>query len=152
MAAEGVGVTAGARQRRQLRLRTQTLRAELDAIEGGVAGARPCQTLAHGLVGVRPAAFPEGELDGDGVVGARAALVLAHGGERGLEVGPRGVEVAAAGLELGAQDQRLVRPVGGVRAQRRGADAVGVLPLAGRDQGFDVVGEERAVLDAVAAG
>jgi hypothetical protein len=42
-----------------------------------------------------------------------------------------------------------VRPVGGDRAQRRGADAVGVLPLAGGDQRFDMLDAERAVLDAV---
>ena len=64
-------------------------------------------------------------------------------------MGPRGVEVAAPGLELGAQDQHLVRPVGGGCPQRLGADAFGFLPLTGGDQGFDMVGAERAVLDAV---
>ena len=122
--------------------------AELDADQRGVARARAREPVAHGLVGVRPAALPQGELGDDEVVDRRGTLVLAHGGVRGLEVRPRGVEVAAADLELCAVDERHVRPVGGDGAERGGADAVGLVPLAARDQGLDLVGDERACVDA----
>ena len=65
---------------------------------------------------------------------------------------PRFVEVAAADLELGAVDECLMRPVGSVGAERGDADAVGVVPLADRDQGLDLVGDERDLLDPVAPG
>src|SRR2546423_5886881 len=53
--ADGVGVLAGPCERRELRLRSQSLGAEPDAEEGGLTGPGPGQPVAHGLVGVRPA-------------------------------------------------------------------------------------------------
>ncbi|MET0768975.1 MAG: hypothetical protein ABW081_03635, partial [Solirubrobacteraceae bacterium] len=84
MALQGVGVTAVACQRRQLGLRTQTVRAELDAIQGGVASARSCEALADHRVGVRPGAFREGVLGCERILGQRAALVIADADERRL--------------------------------------------------------------------
>ena len=69
--------------------------------------------------------------------------VLAQRRERGFEVRPGGVEVAPPELEVGAVDEQHVRIVGGDAADRRGTEPVGVVPLAGRDECLDDVGDER---------
>jgi len=51
--ADGVGVAAGARERRQLRLCAQSPGVEPDADLGPPAGARPCQAVANGFVALR---------------------------------------------------------------------------------------------------
>jgi hypothetical protein len=62
----------------------------------------------------------------------------------------RGVEVAAADLEAGAEDEGLVGQDGRHGTERGRADAVGLVPLAGRHQGLDLVGDERGLIEPVA--
>jgi hypothetical protein len=67
-----------------------------------------------------------------------------------LKVRPRGVEVAAADLQAGAHDEGVVGQVGRHGAECDRADAVGLVPLADRDQGLDLVGDERGLIEPVA--
>ena len=85
-----------------------------------------------------------------GVVEAERA-VLAQGGARGLEVRSCGVEVAAADLDVGADDEEPVREVRGDAAQRGGADAVGLVPVADREQRLGLVRDEQGAVDPVPA-
>jgi hypothetical protein len=64
---------------------------------------------------------------------------------------PRGLEVAPAELEFGALPEEHVGVVGGDGAKRGGAGAVGFVPVAGREQGLDTVGDQHGAVDAVAA-
>ena len=147
--ADGFGITAGACEGRQLRLRAQPHGAEPDAELCQVAGLRPGQAVGHGSVGVCPAALPQRELADVPLVDGHLGVHV-HGRRRGLDVRSGGVEVTAAGLEAGAHDEGLVGQFGRHGAERGRADAVGLVPLADRDQGLDLVGNERGQIEPVA--
>ena len=118
-AAEGIAIPAGARERCQLRVGAQSLRAEPDAELSGLAGARHCQAVVHRLVGLGPPPLPQGQLCEEDVVDPLPA-VLAQRGERGFEVRARGVEIAAPDLEVGAEHEEHVGEVRGDGAERGG--------------------------------
>ena len=148
--AEGVRVVAGARQRRQFRLRAQSLGAEPDADLGSPARARRGHAVANGRVGVRPPALPQGQLGDVSVVGRQARLV-AHRRPRGFEMRAGGGELAAADLEIGAEHEGHVRVVGGDRPKRGGARVVRPVPLPDREQGLDPVRGQHGVVRLVCA-
>ena len=60
----------------------RSLGAQLDAKLGHVAGPRPRQTVGHDLLGVHPAALPQGELREVGVVEGHIGVHV-QGGRRG---------------------------------------------------------------------
>ena len=112
--------------------------------------AGPGQGRIHVRVGVDPPALPQRQLGQVHVVDPQAP-VLAQRREGGVEVRLGGREVAPPELELGAVHEQHVRIVGGDAADRSGTEPVGVVPLAGRDERLDEVGDEHGRVAAVAA-
>ena len=141
-AAESVAVPAGACERRQLRLRAQAGRAELDADLGRLVLARASQPLVDGRRSVRPATLPQREVCAVAVVEAERA-VLEQVGARRLEVRPRGVELAAADLDLRADGEERGPEARGDTAERGGAEPVGLVPVADREQRLDLIADEQ---------
>ena len=131
-------------------MRAQPLGAQLNAHLGSVARACQRQSLVDCRFGVGPAPLPEGELCEVAVVEAED-VVLAQRGACVLEVGSRGVELATAYLDAGADGEQPVREARGDAAERGGAEPVGLVPVARRDQRLDPVRYEQRAVDPVPA-
>ena len=129
---------------------SESLGAEPDANLGGGVGARNRESVADGLVGVRPPVLPQRQLCEVHVVNPEPAILAQRAACR-IEVRARLVESAATDLDFSPVHEQHVWIVGGEGAQRGGADAVGPLPFANCDKGLDVVGHEDGVVHAVAA-
>ncbi len=78
-------------------------------------------------------------------------MVLAQGRARGLEVRARSLELAAADLDAGANREQPVGEARGDAAEGGGAEPVGLVPIADRDQCLDLVRDEQRAVDPVPA-
>ena len=94
--------------------------------------------------------LPEGELGDVSVVGGQA-LVVAHGGTGGFEMGACGVELTSAELEVGALAQWHVWVVGGHGAKGVGAGLIRAVPFADREERLDPVRDQDGVVRPVGA-
>ena len=135
----------------QLRVCRVVRGAEPDADLRPPSGPTPSHALANGLVGVRPAPLPQGELGDISVVRRQAGLVANHR-TRSLLMQARRVEVGRgrprerhAGREACAGSWRWSR------ARRVGAGVVGPVPFADRQQRLDPVRREDGDVDPVPA-
>ena len=111
---------------------------------------RASQRLVNGRRGVRPPTLPQREVCAIAVVEAERA-VLEQVGARRLEVRPRGVELAAADLDLRADGEERGPEARDDAAERGGAEPVGLVPLADREQRLDLIADEQGARDPVPA-